>query len=99
MQLQELTLADAQGNVRGRLSVLPDGTPLLWMTDGRGTTTAELSVVPGTGAVLRLIGGDSTITLVAPPNQPPSVGAYQGDVVLFQAPANVARFLPPDPWP
>jgi hypothetical protein len=99
LHAQELTLSDPEGNVRARLSVLGDGTPLLWMTDPRATSTVELAVVPDTGAVLRLTGGDSSITLVAPPNQPPSVGAYQGDVVLFQAPSHVARFLPPDLWP
>jgi hypothetical protein len=99
IRAEELLLTDAAGTTRARLAVLPDGTPLLWMSDPAAKSTVELSVVPETGAVLRLGGGRSSIALVAPPHDLPSVGAYDGKDVLFQAPSNVARFLPSDLWP
>jgi len=99
LQAEELQLADRSGTTRARLSVLSDGTPLLWMTDPSGKHTVELGVLTDTGAVLRLNGGESSIALVAPPRDPPSVSATLGDDVVFQAPSNVARLLPPDIWP
>lgn len=99
LQAEELLLSDHGGTPRARLSVLSDGTPLLWMTDPTGANTVELGVLADTGAVLRLRGRDSSIALVAPPHDPPSVNATLGDDVLFQAPSNVARLLPPDIWP
>src|SRR5207237_43139 len=65
---------------------------------GDGASTVELSAVSRAGSVLRLGGGRSSITLAAPPNDLPSLGAYDADEVLFQAPSHVARFLPPDSW-
>jgi hypothetical protein len=76
---------------------MSDGTPLLWMTDG--TNTVEVGAVPDVGAVIRLNGGRSSVALVAPPRDPPSLSASVGDEVLFQAPSHVARFLPQDLWP
>jgi hypothetical protein len=99
LQAEELLLADRSGTTRARLSVLSDGTPLLWMTDPSGKHTIELGVLTDTGAVLRLNGGESSIALVSPPHDPPSVSATLGDDVVFQAPSNVARLLPPDIWP
>src|SRR5436853_1562620 len=75
LQAEELLLADRSGTTRARLSVLADGTPLLWMTDPSGKHTSELGVLTDTGAVLRLNGGESSIALVAPPRDPPSVSA------------------------
>ncbi|HLY37908.1 MAG TPA: hypothetical protein VKU61_07720 [Candidatus Binatia bacterium] len=98
VQAEEVVLTDRAGTVRARLGVLPDGTPLLWMSDPDGVSTIELSAVPRAGSVLRLSGGRSSITLAAPPNDLPSLGAYDADDVLFQAPSHVARFLPPDSW-
>jgi hypothetical protein len=69
------------------------------MTDPSGKHTIELGVLTDTGAVLRMNGGESSIALVAPPRDPPSVSATLGDDVVFQAPSNVARLLPPDIWP
>jgi hypothetical protein len=96
---EELILEDRTGAVRARLAVMPDGTPLLWMSDPRGESTAEMTVLAGSGAFFRLGGGSSSIVLSAPPNDPPSLGAFKGDDVLFQAPSHVARFMPPDLWP
>ena len=98
VQAEEIVLTDHAGTVRARLGVLGDGTPLLWMSDPDGASTVELSAVPRAGSVLRLGGGRSSITLAAPPNDLPSLGAYDADEVLFQAPSHVARFLPPDSW-
>ena len=61
LQAEELLLADRGGTTRARLSVLSDGTPLLWMTDPSGKHTIELGVLTDTGAVLRLNGGESSI--------------------------------------
>jgi hypothetical protein len=94
---REIVLSDLAGTPRVRLGALPDGTPLLWMTDG--TSTVELGALSGVGAVLRLTGGRSSVALVAPPKDPPSVSASVDDEVLFQAPSHVARFLPQDLWP
>ena len=99
VRAEELILEDRTGAMRARFSVLADGTPLLWMSDARGESTAQMTVVPDSGAVLRLGGGPSSIVLSAPPNDPPSLGAFKGDDVLFQAPSHVARFMPPDLWP
>ncbi|HJQ84775.1 MAG TPA: hypothetical protein VKA21_11905 [Candidatus Binatia bacterium] len=99
LRAEEILLTDQSGTTRARLGVLPDGTPLLWMTDPKSRTTIELSALTGQGAVLRLGGGKSSIALVAPPEDLPSLGAYDGSEVLFQAPSHVARFLPPDLWP
>ena len=96
---EELILEDRTGVMRARLSVLPDGTPLLWMSDPRGESTAEMTVLADSGALFRLGAGSSSIVLSAPPNDPPSLGAFKGDDVLFQAPSHVARFMPPDLWP
>jgi hypothetical protein len=99
VRTEELVLTDHDGAVRARLSVLPDGTPLLWMTDPAGKSSAQLSVLADAGAQLRLSGGRSTIVLTTPPGEPPSLGAYTGTDVLFQAPSHVARFLPLDLFP
>jgi hypothetical protein len=99
LHAEELILEDRTGTMRARLSVLPDGTPLFWMSDPSSASTAEITVLPDSGALLRLGGGPSSIVLSAPPTDPPSLGAYKGDDVLFQAPSHVARFLPPDLWP
>jgi hypothetical protein len=96
---EEIVLEDRTGAMRARLSVLPDGTPLLWMSDPGGESTAEITVLAGSGAFFRLGAGPSSIVLSAPPNDPPSLGAFKGDDVLFQAPSHVARFMPPDLWP
>ena len=42
---------------------------------------------------------ESSIALVAPPHDAPTVSAALGDDVLFQAPSNIARLLPADIWP
>jgi hypothetical protein len=94
---REIELSDPAGIPRVRLSALPDGTPLLWMTDG--SNTVEIGAMSDVGAVLRLKGATSSVELVAPPRDPPSVSASANDRVLFQAPSNVARFLPQDLWP
>jgi len=99
VRTEELVLTDHDGAVRARLSVLADGTPLLWMTDPAGKSSAQLSVLADAGAQLRLSGGRSTIVLSTPPGEPPSLGAYTGTDVLFQAPSHVARFLPLDLFP
>jgi hypothetical protein len=96
---EELILEDRTGAMRARLAVLPDGTPLLWMSDPRGQSTAQMTVLADSGAFFRLGAGPSSIVLSAPPNDPPSLGAFKGDDVLFQAPSHVARFMPPDLWP
>jgi hypothetical protein len=94
---REVVLSDPAGIPRMRLGALPDGTPLIWMTDGK--STIEVGTASGVGAVVRLNGGTSSIELVAPPGEPPSLSASADDEVLFQAPSYVARFLPPDLWP
>jgi len=94
---REIELSDPAGIPRVRLSALPDGTPLLWMTDG--SNTVEVGAMSDVGAVVRLKGATSSVELVAPPRDPPSVSASANDQVLFQAPSNVARFLPQDLWP
>lgn len=94
---REIVLSDASGEPRIRLGAQSDGTPLLWMTDG--TNTVEVGAISDVGAIVRLNGGRSSVALVAPPKDPPSVSASVGDDVLFQAPSHVARFLPPDLWP
>ena len=99
VRAEEIALTDAHGTTRARLAVLPDGTPLLWMADPQNKTTAQLSLLAETGATLRLSGGKSSIVLTSPPHDLPSVGAYDGADILFQAPSNVARFLPPDGVP
>jgi len=45
---------------------------------------------------VRLGGGRSSIVLNAPPGEPPSLGLYDRKELVFQAPSNVARFIPPD---
>jgi hypothetical protein len=99
LEAEELVLSDRSGTMRARLAVLADGTPLLWMTDPTGKSTLEMGVLSDVGAVVRLNGGESSVALVAPPRDPPSLSASSGDEVLFQAPSHVARFLPPDLWP
>ena len=94
---REIVLWDSAGSPRIRLGAQSDGTPLLWMTDG--TNTVEVGAISDVGAIVRLNGGRSSVALVAPPKDPPSVSASVGDEVLFQAPSHVARFLPPDLWP
>jgi hypothetical protein len=96
---EELVLSDRAGTPRMRLSVLSDGTPLLLMTDSTGRNAVELGVPSDTGAILRLKGIESSIALVAPPHDTPTVSAALRDDVLFQAPSNVARLLPADIWP
>ena len=95
----ELVLSDQAGRPRVRLSVLSDGTPLLRMTDPTGQNALELGVLSETGAVLRLRGIESSLALVAPPHDVPTVSAALKDDVLFQAPSNIARMLPEDIWP
>jgi hypothetical protein len=100
LHAEEIVLTDRHGEMRARLGVLPDGTPLLWMTDPESRSTVEMGALTGAGAVLRLSGGGrSSIALDAPPADPPSLGAYDGNEIVFQAPSQVARFLPPDLWP
>jgi hypothetical protein len=94
---REIVLWDSTGSPRIRLGAQSDGTPLLWMTDG--TNTVEVGAMSDVGAIVRLNGGRSSVALVAPPKDPPSVSASVGDQVLFQAPSHVARFLPQDLWP
>jgi len=94
---REIVLWDSAGSPRIRLGAQSDGTPLLWMTDG--TNTVEVGAISDVGAIVRLNGGRSSVALVAPPKDPPSLSASVGDEVLFQAPSHVARFLPPDLWP
>lgn len=94
VKAREIVLSDPAGTPRVRLSVLPDGTPLLWMTDG--STTVEIGAMSDVGSVIRLNGGRSSIALVAAPHDPPSLSASLDDEVLFQAPSRVARFLPQD---
>ena len=96
---EEIILTDRHGEMRARLGVLPDGTPLLWMSDPESRSTVEMGALSGAGAVLRLSGGRSSIALDAPPADLPSVGAYDGNEILFQAPSHVARFLPRDVTP
>ena len=96
LRAREIELSDPAGVPRVRLAARPDGTPLLWMTDGGNTV--EVGAISDVGAVIRLKGARSSVELVAPPREPPSVSASADDRVLFQAPANVARFLPADLW-
>jgi hypothetical protein len=96
LHAEELVLTDHKGVPRARFGILPDGTPLLRMTDPTDRGAVELSVLPESGALLRLSGGRSSIALEAPPNDPPSLGLYDRKQLVFQAPSNVARFLPPD---
>jgi hypothetical protein len=96
---QEIILSDTTGTPRMRLGALPDGTPLLWMSDATRQSTLEIGVSPDVGAVVRLNGGKSSIALVAPPGEPPSLSASVGGEVLFQAPSNVVRYLPSNLWP
>jgi len=96
---EEIILTDRHGEMRARLGVLPDGTPLLWMSDPESRSTVEMGALSGAGAVLRLSGGRSSIALDAPPADLPSLGAYDGNEILFQAPSHVARFLPRDVTP
>ena len=93
---EELVLTDRKGVVRVRLGLLPDGTPLLRMTDPQDRSAVELSVLPDAGPLVRLSGGRSSIVLNAPPTEPPSLGLYDRKELVFQAPSNVARFIPPD---
>ena len=97
MSARELVLTDPAGIPRMRLSALPDGTPLIWMTDG--SNTIEIGSMTDVGAVVRLNGGKSSIALVAPPADLPSVSSVYENEVLFQAPSNVARLLPQDLFP
>jgi len=93
---EEVILTDRKGVMRVRLALLPDGTPFLRMTDPQDRSAVELSVLPDSGAVVRLGGGRSSIVLNAPPGEPPSLGLYDRKELVFQAPSNVARFIPPD---
>jgi hypothetical protein len=94
---REIIISDAAGIPRMRLGALPDGAPLISMTDGK--STIELGTAAELGAVVRLHGGKSSIELVAPTGEPPSVTASADEGVLVQMPSNVARFLPSDLWP
>src|SRR5262249_12721390 len=96
---EEIILTDRHAERRARRGVLPDGTPLLWMSDPESRSTVEMGALSGAGAVLRLSGGRSSIALDAPPGDLPSLGAYDGNEILFQAPSHVARFLPRDVAP
>ena len=45
IRAEEIVLTDRDGAIRARLSVLADGTPLLWMSDPAGRSTAQLTVL------------------------------------------------------
>jgi hypothetical protein len=93
---EEVVLTDHKGGVRARLGVLADGTPFLRMTDPSDRSAVELGVPTDSGPLFRLNSGRSTIVLDAPPDDLPSLGLYDRRELVFQAPSNVARFIPPE---
>jgi hypothetical protein len=99
IQAEEFVLTDGRGGTRAKLSLMPDGWPYLQLTGPEGDGIVQLAVLPGPDVLLRLTGGDGTVLLAASPNGPPSLSLYDGDRVIFQAPAGLARFPPPSVWP
>lgn len=99
VEAEEFVLRDPSGGERARFSLLPDGWPFLQMVGPDGTGILQLAVLPGPDVVLRLGAGSTTVALNASSEGPPSISLYEGDRVLFQAPAGIARFPPPSIWP
>jgi hypothetical protein len=99
LHAQDVILSDPSGTPRVRLGVAADGTPLLWMRDPTRESMLEIGISPDLGAIVRVTGGKSSVALVAPPRELPSVSASYGGELLFQAPSNVVRYLPSDLWP
>lgn len=99
LQAEEFVLTDGHGGTRAKLSLMPDGWPYLQLTGPEGNGVVQLAVLPGPDVLLRLSGGDGTVLLAASQDGPPSLSLYDGDRVVFQAPAGLARFPPPSVWP
>ncbi len=99
VEAEEFVLTDGRGGTRAKLSLMPDGWPYLQLTGPEGDGVVQLAVLPGPDVLLRLTGGDGTVLLAASPKGPPSLSLYDGDRVIFQAPAGLARFPPPSVWP
>ncbi|MCW5891778.1 MAG: hypothetical protein KIT14_14700 [bacterium] len=99
LEAEEFVLRDAAGGTRGRLGLLPDGAPYLQLAGADGAGLVQLAVLPGPDVVFQLTAGDSALLLSAAPDGAPSISLYEGDRVVFQAPAGVSRFPPPSVWP
>ncbi|HEV7732980.1 MAG TPA: hypothetical protein VGR62_12490 [Candidatus Binatia bacterium] len=99
LEAEEFVLTDGHGGTRARLSLMPDGWPYLQLSGPDGQGIVQLAVLPGPDVLLRLSAGNGTVLLAASADGPPSLSLYEGDRVVFQAPAGLARFPPPSVWP
>lgn len=93
VRAHEFVLQGPSGDVHGRLGVLADGSPFLYLLSPDGRGEVELSALRGPQVQIRLASGDGDAVLLATaPRGGPSLGLWQANSPILLAPGNVARF-------